>query len=394
MSNRGAMLHQHIFGGGANGAATGRHTDGGVHSDSDSDSLLGGAFRDAPGTQFMDDQAAETAYDAIVREDEEADKEVLRQYDGHSEEGNEKAVVHNRRKRKRHSRKKFSKKRHRTDGSAGCTADHFVDFLFKNGQRGSVSRGGDAREEDEDEDEDCEGCEDYEERREGRSEDDDDGMSLLSAASDDSGASGQRRATERRVFVVPGIECVGCHIGNDFCDRGRNSSATDGIAAIDAYVFKYATSKSPEALWRSAEKLYELVVREPERQRGGCAPQWGWEDIARHYEQCVCSPLLDKLKALREMRKMRSIVANRAVDVECNEEDGTEVYDINPRAAEEYRKMFQAESREHSQLAAFMAEPSTAPVGKSAVGSSIVPAPVSRRAARGGGPPAGTEELS
>ena len=149
------------------------------------------------------------------------------------------------------------------------------------------------------------------------------------------GVQASRLRTERELFSVPGVACVGCCLG---ASRLRH---------LDTFVGDHATSTQPEALWRLAASVYVDTVVAPCRREGVVAPPWSKEGVRIHYEHHALYSKLTRVAVLREMRGVREMIVRRLVRVD---DDGER--EADHKTTEQYLKMVAAESREHTLLLA------------------------------------------
>lgn len=201
-------------------------------------------------------------------------------------------------------------------------------------------------------------------------ESDDDCSEVFTASSKSMQAS--RLRTERELFAVPGVECIGCCLGSA---RLRH---------LDAFVADHATSTQPEALWRLAASVYVDTVVTPCQREGVVAPPWSKEGVRLHYEHHALYSKLTRVAVLREMRGVREMLVRRLVRVDDEGER-----EADHKTTDQYLKLVAAESREYAQLLAMDTLPSSRRTASVPVrGSGRAAAPGGSDANRGdvGGP--------
>ena len=142
------------------------------------------------------------------------------------------------------------------------------------------------------------------------------------------------------VFVVRGVDCVGCALG------------PSRLRELDEFVYEYATVMQPDALWLSTAKRYVDRIVKPCARNGIGAPTWSADSIRVHYEHHQLNTRLTRIAFCRQLRGVRTMLVNRLVRVNENEER-----EPDTKATDQLLKLVQAESREHGLLSATESAP-------------------------------------
>ena len=104
-----------------------------------------------------------------------------------------------------------------------------------------------------------------------------------------------RRRTERDLFAVPGVRCVGCLLG------------PTKLRDVDAFVFESAGTTQPEALWKLAASKYHDCFVATALREGVIAPDWSPESMRIHYEHHHMHERFTRLRICRELRAARDL---------------------------------------------------------------------------------------
>ena len=192
------------------------------------------------------------------------------------------------------------------------------------GARGGTGRG---RSDDEDEDED-EDEEEDEHEHEGGS---DTGVQRLGERrskrprTDPSSAA----ADNENIFVVPGVDCVGCLLANH-------------INPVTRFVSKNLMRIERNAMWKLAAVVYENEVVAERRREGIAAPAWSWKSIRNHYELHTKDIRLTRLDCCNTLQAMRMLLKDHLVRVE----DDSDERELDRATSEQMLKLIALESKE------------------------------------------------
>lgn len=141
--------------------------------------------------------------------------------------------------------------------------------------------------------------------------------------------------TERELFSVPGVRCVGCVLGPRV------------LREVDAYVFEAAATTQPDSLWRLAASKYQDCFVAPKLRAGIVAPSWPPDAIRLHYEHHHMNDRLTRIQMCRYLRGAIEVGMRRFT----RRDEASGQPDLDKNRTEMMLKLFAAESANLKELA-------------------------------------------
>mgnify|MGYP001369382861 CR=1 FL=1 len=100
------------------------------------------------------------------------------------------------------------------------------------------------------------------------------------------------RSAHKRMFPVPGINCVGCAIPAK-------------VLAVDEFVSKNAEKMSESSLYKMAALVYKTKVADPAQDEGIQVPTWKWQEIRSHYQLHRIDARMQRFENIRTLSGIR-----------------------------------------------------------------------------------------